>query len=144
MNEPLCIVCYETLNHNNIYLLSCCKQSMCNICLNKLNKPTCPLCRKTINSETSISHSYTPQYINQINFNFNEMSYDDDRILLNFRERERERNKKHNRVTNNGTKQITPYSRTDSNSTNREIISQGLEEHKNDQNQEFSFDDQFN
>lgn len=139
MNESLCIICYETLNHNNIYLLNCCKQSMCKICLNRLHKSICPLCRKTINNEITISHSYThTPSINYINFNFNEISYDDDQILLNFRTRI------HNRVSNTGIKYVKPYSRSNNNYINRETIKQGIEEHKYDPDGEFSFDDQFN
>ena len=137
MNESICIICYETLNHNNIYLLNCCKQSMCNVCLNKLKKLICPLCRKSINNEITISHSYTPQPINQINFNFNEISYDDDQIFLDFRTR------RHNRI-NSIRRNNEPYSRPSNNSINREIIKQGIEEHTNNQDEEFSFDDQFN
>jgi hypothetical protein len=157
MNDSVCIICYETLNHNNIYLLNCCKQSMCNICLHKLNKLICPLCRKTINNDITVSHSYTPS-INYINFNFNEISYDDDQILLNFRTRRHNR-RRHNRATNIEIKYNNPL-RPNNNSINREIIRQGIDEYKNDHNEdhnedqdkdhiedqdvEFSFDDIFN
>ena len=134
MNHSLCIICYETLNHNNIYLLNCCKQSMCNICLNKLNKLICPLCRKTINNDITISHSYIPS-INYINFNFNEISYDDDQILLNFRTRRYNRARRHNRATNIEIKYNNPL-RPNNNSIYREIIRQGIDEYKNDHNED--------
>jgi hypothetical protein len=128
---------------------------MCNICLHKLNKLICPLCRKTINNDITISHSYIPS-INYINFNFNEISYDDDQILLNFRARRYNKIKRQNRATNIGIKYINPYSRPNNNSINRETIRQGIDEHKNDEDVfqdenvdkdtdvEFSLDDIFN
>ena len=131
--------------------------NMCNICLNKLNKLICPLCRKTINNDITISHSYIPS-INYINFNFNEISYDDDQILLNFIVRRYNRVRRHNLASKIRIKYINPFYEQITILSIDKQLDKDIDEHKNDHNKdedqnqvkdeevdkEFSFDDIFN
>lgn len=51
MNQhyKICNICYYFRSLHNFNVLSCCSQSICNICVSCLESQQCPLCRSSIN-----------------------------------------------------------------------------------------------